>query len=61
MGRIIGGEFSILEETLKNQDKKSDFPFSSGRCALFAILNDLEHVIGKRGGGYCSRIIYVNQ
>ena len=55
MGRIIGGEFSILEETLKNQDKKSDFPFSSGRCALFAILNDLEHVIGKRGGGVLLR------
>lgn len=62
MGKVIGGEFSILEKTLnkKNQDKKSDFPFSSGRCALFAILNDLGYVIGKRGG-YCSRIIYVNQ
>lgn len=51
MGKVIGGEFSILEKTLnkKNQDKKSDFPFSSGRCALFAILNDLGYVIGKRG------------
>lgn len=52
MGDIIGGEFFIPEETLnrKNQNTKYDFAFSSGRCALFAILNELEHVIGKRGG-----------
>lgn len=52
MGDIIGGEFSIHEETLnsKNKNTKYDFAFSSGRCALFAILNELEHLIGKRGG-----------
>ena len=62
MGDIIGGEFSIHEETLnrKNQNTKYDFAFSSGRCALFAILNELEHVIGKRGG-YCFRTFYVIQ
>lgn len=42
MGDIIGGEFSIHEETLnrKNQNTKYDFAFSSGRCALSAILNE---------------------
>lgn len=62
MGYIIGGEFSILEETLnnKNQNIQKDFTFSSGRCALFAILNELECLIGNRGG-YCSRTICANQ
>ena len=50
MGDIIGGEFSIHEETLnrKNQDTKYDFAFSSGRCALFAILNALNFPRGSR-------------
>ena len=58
MGDIIGGEFSIHEDTLNrnNQNTKYDFAFSSGRCALFAILNKLEHVIGKRGGGTASEL-----
>ncbi|MBQ4057562.1 MAG: hypothetical protein IJD40_01370 [Lachnospiraceae bacterium] len=62
MGEIIGGEFSIHEETLNNKEMKYkiDFSFSSGRCALFAILNELEHVIGKQGG-YCFRTFYVIQ
>lgn len=51
MGDIIGGEFSILEESLnqKNRNEKKDITLSSGRCALFAILKELEYEIGKRG------------
>ena len=54
MSDIIGGEFSILEESLNKDETQyrynEDIVFSSGRCALFAILKEIEHITGKRGG-----------
>ena len=54
--RIIGGEFAISHElTISNstdlQTANNTYYYSSGRCALFAILKDIEHIYGKIGGG----------
>lgn len=63
--RIIGGEFAISHElTISNstdlQTADNAYYYSSGRCALFAILNDIKHTFGK-SGGYCSQIICATQ
>lgn len=55
--RVIGGEFSISHEMLVGADKTcvtfscgNNNYYSSGRCALYAILNDIEQLFGKQGG-----------
>lgn len=53
--RIIGGEFAISHElTISNgtnlQTADNTYYYSSGRCALFAILSDIKHTFGKIGG-----------
>lgn len=55
---IIGGEFAISHEMLSQQgnlefvENKNDgfYYYSSGRCALYAILKDIECSFGKSGG-----------
>ncbi len=51
---IMGGEFSISQEMLTDSKcKKTNIYneytafYSSGRCALYAILKDIEHQLGK--------------
>lgn len=51
--RIIGGEFAISHELmtvnsseLHDEDK---YYYSSGRCALYAVLKDIEYLFGESG------------
>ena len=45
MGKVIGGEFAVdITRYLNNDEKKlieTELLYSTGRCALFAILNDI--------------------
>ena len=50
--RIIGGEFAIPHELISKdntelQVEANKYYYSSGRCALFAVLNDIEHMLGE--------------
>lgn len=63
---IIGGEFAISHEMLSQRgnfefikNRNDGFYYSSGRCALYAILQDVDHSFGKMGGGYCFQTTYV--
>lgn len=58
--RIIGGEFAISHELmtvnsseLHDEDK---YYYSSGRCALYAVLKDIEYLFGESGGGTAPRL-----
>lgn len=49
MNTIIGGEFSInpaLIDLQKQNNTETDISYSSGRCALFAILADISEISG---------------
>lgn len=59
MQKVMGGEFGINEELLKEvTGDKLDIPYSSGRHALFTILNSENSLTG---GGILSssQIIFV--
>lgn len=58
--RIIGGEFAIPHELISKDNtglrlEANKYYYSSGRCALFAVLNDIEHTLGEIGGGTSPR------
>lgn len=52
--KIIGGEFAISHDLIKKGEntcvdnvEQGKYFFSSGRCALFAILKDIEQTLGR--------------
>lgn len=44
MDKVIGGEFSVESSLLDNKEIKIDIQYSSGRCALAAILNHIKGI-----------------
>lgn len=49
--KIMGGEFSINEDYLSNEYENNNIVYSSGRCALYCILKNIERALNKTDTG----------